>query len=176
MDPITITISALSLTKTITNTTINIRTFIKAVRESRADLDAISRELSSIEIVLDLLADDAKSEATKMLGIPQQLRDQVLGIIENCRSVVWQIDDLLAKYTADSKRRKIQWTIEGQADMGKYRSLLEAHKSTLDIAMDMMARYENSPLLAWEFPLPKLVNTGFLLSRRKANSLSQGLY
>jgi hypothetical protein len=146
MDPITITISALSLTKIITNTTINIRTFIKAVREARADLDAISRELSSIEIVLDLLADDAKSESTKMLGIP--LQDQILGIIDNCRSVVWQIDELLAKYTADSKRRKIQWTIEGQADMGKYRSLLEAHKSTLDIAMDMMTRYENSPLLA----------------------------
>lgn len=169
MDPIAITTSALSLAVTVTKTTVNIHTFIKAVREARADLDAIYRELSSIKIVLDLLAHDAESEATKILGIPKQLQDQVLGIIENCGSVVRQIDDLLVKYTADSKRRKIQWTIEGHADMAKYRSNLEAHKSALDIAMDMMTWYDNSPLLAWEFPLPKLVNIGFLLSRRKAN-------
>ena len=63
-------------------------------------------------------------------------------IIENCGIVVGEIDVLLAKYTVESKRRRIQWAIEGQPDMAKYRSNLEARKSALDIAMDLMTWYE----------------------------------
>ena len=69
MDPIAITTAAFSLAATVTNTTKNLYTFIKTVREAKADLDAICRELSSIKIVLDLLVFDAESGAWETLGI-----------------------------------------------------------------------------------------------------------
>jgi len=50
----------------------------------------------------------------------------------------------------------VKWTLFGRDDMDKLRSSLEAHKSALDIALDMVALYVN-PWVCWAIAKSKFV-------------------
>lgn len=64
----------------------SIGAFVKDVRQARRDMEAVSRELVSLNIVLELLAEDTKQGAVKL---PQTLSRQVSTIVSklhNCGS------------------------------------------------------------------------------------------
>jgi Fungal N-terminal domain of STAND proteins len=136
MDPISITTGALSIVGSIGKLTITISTFVRQVRDARSDLDTVMRELVSLKSVLEILAEDVSQPGPN--GLPESLAEQVQGILTGCDGVVMQIAQTLSKFERKSLIVKGQWALSGRGDMDKLRSSLEAHKSALNIALDML--------------------------------------
>jgi hypothetical protein len=135
MDPLTISATCTFLIVTVSKTAIVVTGFVRDVRGARSDLDAVSRELLSLRTVLELLADDVADPSK----FPDSLKKQITGIVTNCEGVVVQIEQTLAKHDGARLSKAAQWVMSGKEDMAKLRSSLEAHKSALEIALDMVA-------------------------------------
>jgi hypothetical protein len=136
MDPLSITATCIGLASTITRTSLVVIGFVKDVRAARSDLDTISRELLSVKTVLELLADDV-NESTNH-SIPQTLQKQIVGIVTNFTSVVVDIEETLKKHDGGELNKAAKWIASGKNDVAKLQSSLEAHKSALEIALDMV--------------------------------------
>jgi hypothetical protein len=138
MDPLSISVSCITLITTISRVTVAVTSFIREVRDARGDLDAISWELFSLRTVLDLLAEDTEGPHSEKL--PERLRDQILDILKNCNRVVADVQSSLQKHNTSRLGRAGHWTMGGgKGDMMKFRSSLETHKTALGIALDMVA-------------------------------------
>ena len=137
MDPLSITATCVGLASTITRTSLVVISFVKDVRSARSDLDVISRELSSLKIILELLAEDVNDSTT--LSIPQTLQKQITGIITNCTGVVVDIEKTLVEHGGGRMNKAAKWVASGKSDVAKLQLSLEAHKSALEIALDMVA-------------------------------------
>jgi hypothetical protein len=135
-DPLSVAVSCVSLASGITKAAVSITAFVKDVRGARSDLDAVSRELGSLQRLLELLAEDA-SEASEN-PFPTTLQKQISGIITNCTDVVRQIEELVEKHQGNRVARGTMWAMGGQADMLKLKAMLEAHKTALDIGLEMI--------------------------------------
>lgn len=136
MDPISFTATCIGLASTITRTSLIVIGFVKDVRAARSDLDAVSRELLSLKTVLELLADDVNDSNTK--PIPQMLQKQITGIVTNCTGVVVDIEQTLKKHEGGKLNKAAKWVASGKSDVAKLQLSLEAHKSALEIALDMV--------------------------------------
>lgn len=139
MDPLSITGTCIALVTTISKISIQISGFVREVRDARGDLDGVSRELTSLKSVIEILSEDAENSIHG--GFPETLVRQIYGILANCNDVLGQIEVSLQKYAGGSVTRGVKWSLSGRDDMIKLRSSLEAHKSALDIALDMVAMY-----------------------------------
>ncbi|KAF5608382.1 uncharacterized protein FSUBG_4600 [Fusarium subglutinans] len=116
---------------------LSINTFVRTCREARSDLDRVSRELLSLQTVLELIQEDVTDESKTF---PTTLERHVSGIIINCNSVVVELQECITKYGGDSRlKSKAGWAINGQGDVAKLRSNLEAHKAALELALDMLS-------------------------------------
>ena len=136
MDPLSITTTCLGLISAVTKTSLVVIGFVKDVRAARSDLDSVSRELLSLKTVLELLADDATDEA-----FPQTLQKQISGLVMNCTGVINDIEQTLNKHEGGKLNKAAQWVAFGKSDMSKLQSSLEAHKSALEIALEMVTLY-----------------------------------
>ena len=137
-DPLGITASCLALLTAVANTSKVVTGFIRDVREARGDLDAVSRELSSLTTILELLKEDVTDGDGG--SIPNTLQIQIKGILVNCESVVSDIESKLGKHGKSKTKKITYWTLGGGKDeVTKLRSTLEAHKTALDIALDLLA-------------------------------------
>jgi len=135
MEPLSIATACLSLAGTVAKVSQSIRTFVRTAREARSDLDLVSRELHSLQIVLELLAEDTE-ETPK--AIP--LEKQIGGIVEFCNSVVQDIAKVLQKHEK-GKLTGIKWALSGRDDVARLKSMLEAQKSALEIVLEMVNLY-----------------------------------
>jgi hypothetical protein len=117
MDPLSITTSCVTLVATITGLTVQINGFVREVRGARSDLDAVSRELHSLTMVLEMLAHDAGDTACS--AFPPSLAQQVTDIVKNCGGVVSQIEASLEKHGGESARlmKGVIWCLVGKSDM-----------------------------------------------------------
>ncbi|KAF5714590.1 hypothetical protein FMUND_7307 [Fusarium mundagurra] len=136
MDPLSIISGCAGLITAIGSLTISINTFVRSCREARSDLDRVSRELHSLQTVLELIEEDAK-DGTK--PFPPTIQHHVSGIVTNCSSVVLEVETCIKKYGVGRVKSRAAWAINGQGDMEKLRSSLEAHKSALELALDMLS-------------------------------------
>lgn len=89
-----------------------------------------------MKTVLELLSDDASGPNEK--HIPDTLRKQILGIIKNCTNVLDDLGVVLEKH-GGGVNKSAKWALTGRSDADKLRSSFEAHKSALEIALDMLA-------------------------------------
>jgi hypothetical protein len=64
-----------------------------------------------------------------------------------CGNVIVQIEKCLESHAGARLRAGVKWSLAGKGDMEKLRSTLEAHKSALDIALEMVTLYE---LKTWD--------------------------
>ncbi|XEV01778.1 hypothetical protein FSHL1_007065 [Fusarium sambucinum] len=135
MDPLSIASGCASLITTIGTLTLSITSFVRSCREARSDLDRVSRELHSLQTVLELIQEDAKDDTKPF---PDTIQRHVSGIVTNCNSVVIEVQTCITKYGDGKVRNKAAWVLNGQGDMEKLRSSLEAHKSALELALDML--------------------------------------
>jgi hypothetical protein len=138
MDPLTIAATCISLATLIGKVGVQLNKFVKEVRDARYDLDSVKRELSSLQTVLEVIAEDASNSD---ITFPPLLTKQLPGIVDNCVIVVDQIEKLLKKYNGGGLRKGAKWAISGRDDVDKLRVSLEAHKSALDMALEMVAMY-----------------------------------
>jgi hypothetical protein len=145
MDPISIAAGALGLAGTIGKLSISISVFVRSVRDARSDMDDVLRELVSLKTILEMLAEDTAETHSK--NLPDSLTKQIRGILGGCDGVVVQITETISKYSGKSILAKGQWVINGKGDMDVLRSSLEAHKSALNIALDMLSLYVCAPIL-----------------------------
>ncbi|KAG4281705.1 hypothetical protein FPRO06_10609 [Fusarium proliferatum] len=137
MDPLSIATGCATLISTIGSLSLSINSFVRTCRESRGDLDRVARELFSLQTVLELIQEDVTDESK---AFPTTLEHHVSGIIINCNSVVVELQECITKYGVDSRlKTKAGWAINGQGDVAKLRSNLEAHKAALELALDMLS-------------------------------------
>lgn len=137
MDPLSITVSCISLVSAVTKVSVKINSFVREVRDARGDLDAVTRELTSLKTVLEILSDDCTN--SKGGAFPPSLVKQISGILTNCGGVLGHIEESLGAHSGNGIKKGVKWALSGRDDMNKLRSNLEAHKSALDIALDMVA-------------------------------------
>ncbi|RSL73890.1 hypothetical protein CEP54_000293 [Fusarium duplospermum] len=134
MDPLSIAASCAGLISAIGALSLSIHGFVRTCREARKDLDKVSRELQSLQLVLGLIEDDATNEEKPF---PPVIRQHVSRIISNCNSVILEIEACIAQYGQKQLKARVTWAIGGQSDVEKLRTNLEAHKSSLELALDM---------------------------------------
>ena len=134
MDPLSISTACVSLIATLGRIFPQIVSFVSDVRNARRDMDAVSRELHSLSLSLEYLRDDSIK-----IGYPEGSHQTLITVLGNCGHVVNEIEALLNKMASGNVGRRMQWTIYGRDDMNRLRSRLEAHKSAIDIALDMVS-------------------------------------
>ncbi|EXA43264.1 hypothetical protein FOVG_08275 [Fusarium oxysporum f. sp. pisi HDV247] len=137
MDPLSIATGCATLISTIGSLSLSINSFVRTCREARGDLDRVARELLSLQTVLELIQEDVADESKTF---PTTLEQHVSGIVTNCNSVVVELQECITKYSGDNRlKSKAGWAINGQGDVAKLRSNLEAHKAALELALDMLS-------------------------------------
>lgn len=126
--------SCIGLIASITQLTAQIVSFVP-VRDARCDREAVSSELISLSLCLEILRDDSTS-----MYYPDRLQQNLLAVLKNCDIVTKDMSNLLQKLSSANMARRIQWTATEHDDMNKLRSNLESHKYVLDIALDLTNR------------------------------------
>ena len=137
-----ITTGCSTLSNSISKTSGAVRAFVREIRESRSELDAISGELYSLDGVLDLLKDDAAS-------FPPTLAHRTPVLLDRCVAIVNELGGYISTINASglSKHdKKFRW-IATRKHMAKLGGTLEVHKATLGLALDMVSLYVLSYLL-----------------------------
>ncbi|KAI1125242.1 P-loop containing nucleoside triphosphate hydrolase protein [Nemania abortiva] len=135
MDPLSITTGVIGLLGAVGTTILSVTSFIRRCREARADLTAVNRELLELQIVLELLRDDTAINENDVF--PEALRAQVLSIINNCNTIIKQINTVLEKYDA-SKATPLKWVASGKTEVSGLKMSLEAHRGSLNLALEMI--------------------------------------
>ncbi|KAH7226379.1 hypothetical protein BKA60DRAFT_591811 [Fusarium oxysporum] len=142
MDPLSIATGCATLISTIGSLSLSINSFVRTCREARGDLDRVARELLSLQTVLELIQEDVADESKTF---PTTLERHVSGIVTNCNSVAVELQECITKYSGDNRlKSKASWAINGQGDVAKLRSNLEAHKAALELALDMLSLLTNT--------------------------------
>jgi uncharacterized protein YoxC len=142
MDPLSIATGCVGLIGTITKLSVSISAFVKDVRGARGDMDSVSRELQSLKSSLELLEMDSQPEgadSSNPPSVPETLQKQITGIMSNCTGVLEQMQQVLEKYQGKRVDKAAIWALSGKTNVGHLRISLEAHKSALEIALDMLA-------------------------------------
>lgn len=106
------------------------------VESARVELDGISRELLSLQLVLELLQEDMTDDQSNRL--PETLQVQFTGITSNSLKVVTEIQGILASHSGSEIDKAAKWALTGKGDVEKLRLSLEAHESALEIALEMV--------------------------------------
>lgn len=135
MDPLSITVSCLTLIGVASKTSLAVTTFIRGCRDARSDLTSISGELTQLQLVLELLKDD--TDVTDDRIIPQSLQAQILSIIANCSDVVDKVNKVLQKYA--TKTGPAKWTTYGKTEVDGLRMSLEAHRGSLSLVLELVS-------------------------------------
>ncbi|KAH8891571.1 hypothetical protein GQ53DRAFT_806511 [Thozetella sp. PMI_491] len=100
--------------------------FIRSVRASHADLATVTRELSELRLVLDLLAND-------VTDVPAPLRGRVLDILEACANILACLGSLLSKYSDG-----MQWAAGGRSEVVPLRTSLETYRGCLALVLEVV--------------------------------------
>ncbi|KKY35048.1 hypothetical protein UCDDA912_g04998 [Diaporthe ampelina] len=135
--------ACLALESTVGKTVADVTNFVRHCRPARADLTPITRELSELQMVLELLNDfgqygqyggDRQQDA-----IPQQLQAHLRPILSNCITVVLRIDGVLRRHGQSEADGSAKWTAEGKTEMAELRPSLEVHRGALGHISDLIS-------------------------------------
>jgi hypothetical protein len=127
-DPVSIVASCLGIASGITKLIDSISSFVSNVQEARRDMNDVQQELYAVRTILLELRDKGQD-----LGFGQvpSLKIHVFEVVSNCGNVVADMKKLLRTMRNGSMR----WATSGKKQMAKLKLNLEAHKSTLIIAL-----------------------------------------
>jgi hypothetical protein len=134
MEPLSIATGCITLITVVGNCTRCITNFAVSCRDARKDLAAMSRELSDLDMTLHILKDDTEPNGRNRL--PEDLRQRICDIMENCNSVLVDLQALLNRYDKAGLDRATRWALSGRKDAEKIRSSLRAHKGALGLVVE----------------------------------------
>ncbi|OCK74529.1 hypothetical protein K432DRAFT_409788 [Lepidopterella palustris CBS 459.81] len=86
-------------------------------------------------MILEVIFEDAAGPA---IGSPSYLEKQTIGIVGNCVVVFGQIQQSLEIFLWCRAEKRRQMGRSGREDIDKLRVSLEAHKSTSELALEMV--------------------------------------
>jgi hypothetical protein len=112
----------------ISSTSAIITRFIPSVRVAHTDLAAVTRDLSDLRLILDLLRDEER--------IPLVLQGQMLLVLESCGNVLIQIDNILARCPEPGN-----WIESGRREITSCRTTLVAFREALALALEVVSMY-----------------------------------
>ncbi|KAI1437166.1 hypothetical protein GGR50DRAFT_692465 [Xylaria sp. CBS 124048] len=107
--------------------------FAHTVREARADLDAVSRELHSLQAVLGLLGEEAPL-------LPADIAVQGPALLEHCSGAVDQLDEYVStldRLGLSRLEKRTHWLGTGRLETASFASTLEAHRVTIGLSLDL---------------------------------------
>jgi Fungal N-terminal domain of STAND proteins len=136
MDPFSISAACVGVIASVTKLSTQISILVMNVRDARRDLDAVSRELSSLSLCLEALRVD-----TTTIQYPEGIRQTLLVVLKNCDDVTKEMEALLKKASSQHMGRQIQWAMTTRDEMNKLRLNLEAYKSSIEIALELVSMY-----------------------------------
>ncbi|KAI0109968.1 Rho GTPase activation protein [Daldinia grandis] len=128
-----ITSDCITLSNAIITANTVLNGFVREVREARSDVDGVSRELHSLQSVLNLLNEDASL-------FPPELAEQIPAVLEHCSRLVNELDTGISNLNSDELSRqdkRSQWLAAGRREVATFRTALEAHKAVLGLALDL---------------------------------------
>ncbi|KAL1843961.1 hypothetical protein VTJ49DRAFT_6365 [Mycothermus thermophilus] len=110
----------------ITSTSAIITRFIRSsVRAAHADLGAVTRDLSDLRLVLELLRDES--------DVPLRLQGQILVLLESCGNVLIRVDNILARCPEPAK-----WLEFGREEITRCRTTLALFRAALALALEVV--------------------------------------
>lgn len=131
----------ITLGNDIAKTSLVLNGFVREVREARADVDGISRELHSLQSVLNLLKEDTEL-------FPTLLAAQTPTVLDHCCKVVEELDDCFSSLNrgdlSRQEKRKL-WAARGRKASSRFRPALEAHRAIIGLALDLVEAYVPYP-------------------------------
>ncbi|KAJ7210906.1 hypothetical protein GGX14DRAFT_394526 [Mycena pura] len=141
MDPLSISMSCLTLISAVSAASRSVTDFIVNCRSARMDLEAIARELSDLEITLRIVQIDGAKDGGDAANLPDDLQRNIANIVINCTHVIGDLETLLQKYQDVGLERSAQWALTGRKEAEKMRVSLAAHKGALNLVIDATALY-----------------------------------
>ncbi|TGJ82607.1 hypothetical protein E0Z10_g6162 [Xylaria hypoxylon] len=129
-----ITADCVALDGRIAELLLTLAVFVRHVREARSDVDAVSRELHSLQTALGLLKEDAAL-------FPPELAEHTPVMIEHCSLVIDKLDEsvsVLDDPELSKQEKRTQWLGMGRAETASFRTTLEAHRAAIGLALDLV--------------------------------------
>ncbi|KAK4102411.1 hypothetical protein N658DRAFT_337026 [Parathielavia hyrcaniae] len=108
----------------ISSTSAIITRFIRSVRVAHSDLAAVTRDLSDLRLVLELLRDEP--------ALPPALQAQMLLVLEGCGNVLIHIDTILARCSEAAR-----WVGSGRGEISSCRGSLTIFREALALALEV---------------------------------------
>ncbi|KAI1123978.1 hypothetical protein F5Y10DRAFT_41314 [Nemania abortiva] len=131
-DPLSIASGTLAVITAAQQTASAIYRFIRDCKEARADLTAVTGELSELTVLLELIRDDNAAATNDCL--PDALQYQVRTMLASCTTAVRKIESTLAK--CRGKPGPLRWTVLEKDRVVALKGSLEAFKSGLGLALE----------------------------------------
>ncbi|GAW24635.1 hypothetical protein ANO14919_142260 [Xylariales sp. No.14919] len=134
MDSIPMTADCVALDGRIAKLLSALADFVRHVRESRSDVDAVSRELHSLQTVLGLLKEDAAL-------FPSELAEHTPAVIEHCSLVMEKLGESVSVLDGpelSKQEKRTQWLDVGRTEIASFRTTLEAHRAAIGLALDLV--------------------------------------
>lgn len=121
----------------------DVTNFVRRCRPARADLAPVTRELSELQMVLQLLGD---CDAAPGL-LPDELQSHLRPILANCAAVVQRISGVLVmqqqqqqqQRPGDSVAAPLHWTVTARDEVDELAGSLEAHRGVVGLVSDLAA-------------------------------------
>ncbi|KAM7210878.1 hypothetical protein V8F06_013741 [Rhypophila decipiens] len=109
----------------ISSTSASITRFLRSVRAAHSHLAAVSRELSDLRLLLELMRDEQ--------DIPLLLQAQVLALLHDCRGILARIRDML-----EGGPSPAHWTSVVKPNMPSLRQSLEIFRRSLGLVLEVV--------------------------------------
>ena len=138
MDPLSVTAACAGILGSLADFSLQINSFVRAVRNARRDMDAVSREISSLSLCLETLHDDCSGNTVEY---PPQLKQSLVVLLKNCDTVAKDMDKVLSSTLKSKLGASVSWSTSGSSEMDKLRVRLAAHKASIEIALEMVSMY-----------------------------------
>ncbi|ROW14155.1 hypothetical protein VPNG_04289 [Cytospora leucostoma] len=131
--------ACVALMSTVGRTVADVTNFIRRCRSARADLAAVTRELSELQMVLELLNDYGQVDEgdDERKAVPVELQAHLRPMLTNCTTVVLRIDGILRRH--GEGEGPPSWTLEGKKEVDGLQNSLEVHRGALGLVSDLIS-------------------------------------
>ncbi|KAH4415989.1 hypothetical protein HBH92_066770 [Parastagonospora nodorum] len=155
MDPLSITLACVTLIGVVSKVSTSLRTLSRDFRDAPSELKATDLELSSVQAVLVNLTQQTSGPGG--VALLSDLEQHVINIIKHCSVVVADIETCLQKHMQSRRGVSGYWLLGGGKDeLARHRSSLEAHKSALQITLQMLAVNSLRNIVRNTAPIPQI--------------------
>ncbi|KAF4924182.1 hypothetical protein CGCVW01_v004227 [Colletotrichum viniferum] len=128
-DPFSIVTGCVGLISAAGATVNAITSFVRDCRTARGDLAIVARELTDLQLILELLKDDGQGGT-----LPFPLQEQIGRVVKRCSRIVSSIDVELKKCKGSSGA--IIWAADRKKEVEDLRSELSTYRESLSLTVE----------------------------------------